>query len=117
VAGGMTIAEQIDAARELLNQTQAGKVGWNKTGDQPVFTSVRSQAVAVLDRTGQPPLVRLRFRAIYWRDNDMVVEQMPPGNQPADRRELDMILMKLWQVTGSQVLHSQTAADLFLHGQ
>lgn len=113
----MPIAQQIETAREMLNQTQAGKARWETTADSQIFTNVRPHAVAVLDRTGQPPLVRLRFSVVNGHDDDTVIEQPPSGDQQPRTRELDKILLKLWQEAGLQAGYRQNAADLFLQGQ
>jgi hypothetical protein len=114
MAPNMTIAQQIEAAREMLDQTQAGKAKWEKTSDSQVFTSVRSHAVAVLDRTGQPPLVRLRFSVVSGHDDDTVIEQRPSGDQQPRAGELVKTLLKLWQEAGLQAGYRQNAANLFL---
>jgi hypothetical protein len=115
MARNMTIAQQIEAAREMLNQTQAGKIRWGKTTDSQVFTSVRPNAVAVLDRIGQPPLVRLRFSVVNGHDDDAIIGQLPAdAQQPPQARELDKILLKIWQEAGLQAGYRQNAADLFL---
>jgi hypothetical protein len=112
---GIPVTRQVGFARELLKQTQAGKVRWEITEDPEIFRSVRTVAVAVLDRTGNPPRVRLRFSILGNMYNDVVIEQAGPIHMQSGQRTLDKLLAVLWHGV-TDATHHITAADLFLHG-
>lgn len=106
----------MEAARELLKQTEEGRVQWEATGDPEVFRSVRSKAVAVLDRIGEPPRVRVRFSILGHTDSDMIIEQAAVYPQQPGQRTLYKLLVALWNEVKEQAGHRTRASDLFLHG-
>jgi hypothetical protein len=108
------IAKQIEATRDLLRQTRAGLALWSVTEDSAVFTSVRTRAIAVLDRVDEPPRVRLRFSILGQTDNDTIIEQAKPQPKEPRLRTLDKILTALWREVSPQAGQHLSAADLFL---
>jgi hypothetical protein len=112
-----TLAEGTEAAHELLMQTQERRVQWQATSDPEVFRSVRSKAVAVLDRIGDPPRIRLRFSILGHTDNDMTIEQTVPYPQQPDQRTLYKLLAALWHEVQEQAEQGTSASDLFLRGE
>lgn len=109
------IREQLHIVRQLLTQTQVGKVQWEPSGDPDAFRSVRSRAVVLLDRVGRPARVRLRFSQAGHRDYDTVIEQVLSDAQPfPEEQELDAFLSVLYQFVSSKSARSLSAAELFL---
>lgn len=71
------VSEQLEIVRRTVAQTTAGKIDWRETGELGNYRSVRSNAVAVLDRvgTGEHLRVRLRFSPTGQTDFDTVITQ------------------------------------------
>lgn len=113
--GNIPAARQVQIVRDLLQQTRDGKVRWEATEKPAVIRSVRSQAIAVLDLTGTPPRIRLRFSILGCRGEDTIIEQAAPGSQRARESALDELLAVVWQEAIGQTQHPPSAADLFLH--
>ncbi len=112
-----TIEEHLEAARELLRQTQEGRVHWQATGDPEVFSSVRSKAVAVLDRIGEPPRVRLRFSILGHTNSDVIIEQPAEYPRQSGQRSLYKLLAALWHEVRQQAGQPARASDLFLRNE
>jgi hypothetical protein len=107
--------QQIEIVRDLLTQTQAGKVMWEQSGDPDGFRSVRGNAVVALTQFGRPPRYRLHFSAGGRSDFDTVIEQSLSESEPfPEEQMLDAFLSGLHQVVVSRFATQRSAATVFL---
>jgi hypothetical protein len=113
----MSTEEQVHIVRDLLSQTQAGKVEWSSTGEVGTYRSTRQRAVAVLDRVGSGPTarVRVRFSTPGHRTFDTTIEQILPEADPfPEEQALDSFLEFLYRLVDARSARRLNAAVQFL---
>lgn len=113
----LSLEEQVEIVRGTLSQTQSGKIDWEETGDLGVYRSVRSSAVALLDRVGAgvQARVRLRFSPPGETDFDTIILQsLPVGEAFRAEQDLDSLLEYLYSRVDRQSRRYRNSATKFL---
>src|SRR4051812_45399696 len=113
----MSIEDQVHIVRDLLTQTQAGKVEWAGTGEVGTYRSARQRAIAVLDRVGSGTTarVRVRFSTPGHQTFDTTIEQILPEAEPfPEEQALDSFLEFLYRLVDGRSARRLNAAVQFL---
>jgi hypothetical protein len=113
----MSIEDQVHIVRDLLSQTQAGKVAWSSTGEVGTYRSTRQRAVALLDRVGSGTTarVRVRFSAAGHQTFDTVIQQILPESEPfPEEQALDSFLEFLYRLVDRRSARELNPAVQFL---
>ena len=116
----LPLGEQVDLVRQTVSQTMAGKIDWKETGDAGSYRSVRTNAIAVLDRvgTGMHSRVRLRFSPSGQTAFDTVITQVLTEGEPfRDELDLDAQLELLYARVDSRSVRHRTSAMRFLEDE
>lgn len=100
------LPEDLDFLRELIGQTQAGKVGWEEAEGHE-FVSRRARVTAMIRREsgerGTPPRIRLALSRRGQTGDARVLVQRIDGAAPRPRDlELNALLAFLWQLVASE---------------